>query len=743
MENLSILNHLSHPNILELLTSYTHDKKHNLVFPLAEGGTLADLLKTEPESTSFNSDETLLIALAGLSSGIEHVHRFVERRIDLSLIGCHHDLRPKNILVSKNIFILADFGLSRFKNSSENSKTAFKKGKGDYLAPECEDSNNNFEKLDIRRSSDIWSFGCIIAEVATYMRLGPKAVREFREKRKFTISSWTLTYFHCGQNQSNQSVDKWLKELENTSSKSFKLLLELVRQMLSLNEAERPKADTVTARLRLIAVHEVVESVDKFFTEALSRSDSFDALLEKNRFEGWKYAIGLLDLGGSSKSSNHSDKALFSGFQSILEYLFGIRNHLRSILLQNTCAQNLAFLPVCYLNDHLYDLLDLEGREKATSFLKATVVESDVGLPSMAEESSSLPLDREIRMRVTLKQMTTLAMEHSRLDISQRLLDSTAVENFKRFDDHHLGSINNNEGVTRQVLVEWRKHGKDYANNKVNQELFDRVNAIAKLLSLEKPKEFRNLHCRGFFHDPSRYAFGVVFDLPGSTNSTYDIVKPVTLQELIANTRTGIADQPLLEDRFMLAFTLAKAVMEFHMVGWLHKRLTSFNVAFFPIEELPISKKIKEPYIIGFNHSRPDDPLAFTEGFQDTNRHYQHPAYLKAASRYSPEFDYYSLGIVLLEIGLWSPLSHILPKLDSYSPEKVREKLVGFRIPLLGQVMGVAYREAVMACFEGNFRESKLEDEGRLNAQSVHLNFERLVVRRLKKCWIQLADCEE
>lgn len=126
MENLSILNHLSHPNILELLTSYTHDKKHNLVFPLAEGGTLADLLKTEPESTSFNSDETLLIALAGLSSGIEHVHSFVERRIDLSLIGCHHDLRPKNILVSKNIFILADFGLSRFKNSSENSKTAFK-----------------------------------------------------------------------------------------------------------------------------------------------------------------------------------------------------------------------------------------------------------------------------------------------------------------------------------------------------------------------------------------------------------------------------------------------------------------------------------------------------------------------------------------------------------------------------------------------------------------------------------------
>lgn len=737
LESLSILNHLNHPNILELLTSYTHDEKHNLVFPLAEGGTLDELLKIKSESTSFNSDETLLVALAGLSSGIEHVHNFVESKIDLSLIGCHHDLRPKNILISKDTFILADFGLSRFKNSSEDSNTVFKMGKGDYLAPECEDLGKAFEKLNIRRSSDIWSFGCIIAELATYMRLGPHAVREFREKRKFKVLGFPLFYFHCGQNQRNQSVDMWLEELENASSKPFQMLLELVREMLCLKENERPKADTVTARLRIIAIHEVVESVDKLFTEVLPKSDSFDALLENQRFEGWKYAIGLLDHGRNSESSNSFHKGPISGFQATLEYLFGIRNHLKSILLQNTYAQNLVYLPVCYLNDHLYDLLDLERREKATSYLKTTVMESHVDLPSTTKEFRSLSLDREIRMRITLTEMTRLTIEHSQTDTNQQLLEMTAIKNLRKFGDHDLGLINI-AGVTRQVLVEWRKHAKDYTNNEVSKELFNRVNAIAKLLSLEKPKDFRNLHCCGFFHDPNHFAFGLVFHLPSYT------VEPLTLRRLISITQRNMPDQPLLEDRFLLAFTLAKAVLEFHMVGWLHKRLTSFNVAFFPTENLSLSKYVMEPYIIGFSHSRPDDPLAFTEGFQDTDRHYyQHPDYLRHGNRYRPEFDYYSLGIVLLEIGLWCPLKAMIPD-SKTSFYKVHRGLLNHRVPSLGQCLGVAYRDAVRACLEGDFGKSDIKDEeGQVNAQSVYLHFESLVVSPLKKCWVKLAECQQ
>lgn len=66
---------------------------------------------------------------------------------------------------------------------------------------------------------------------------------------------------------------------------------------------------------------------------------------------------------------------------------------------------------------------------------------------------------------------------------------------------------------------------------------------------------------------------------------------------------------------------------------------------FCPLKKvISLAEKIREPCIISFNHSRPDDPVAFSGGggFQDTNPHYhyQQPAYLKSTSRYSPEFDY-------------------------------------------------------------------------------------------------------
>ena len=742
LENLSILNHLDHPNILELLASYTYDEKHNLIFPLAEGGTLHDLLKSEPESSPFKSKEAFYIALAGLSSAIQHVHNFVEKRINLSLIGCHHDLRPKNILVSKSTFILADFGLSRFKDSSESSKTSFKKGKDDYLAPECGNPLQNFERQDIRRSSDIWSFGCILSEVATYMSRGPNAIQVFREKRKFRGYNFTTAYFHSGPKQRNQSVDDWLVQLESTASKSFKMLLGLIRHMLHLNEAERPKADVVTARLQFIAVYEVVESVDKLFVEILSINKSFDAFLEKERFAGWKYALGLLDPDDSLASLKFFDKDLSPSFNSILENLSRIKNYLDSILGQNPCAQHLTLLPLCHLNDQLNNILNFERRERANSYFKTTMIESkNADFLDLYKESSNLPLDREIRMRATLTQMTRLVVDYSQTHGSLRLLNTAAIKMDKSFGDHYIGSFSDN-GVVRQILVEWRYYAKKLSVETVTHELFVRVDAIVDLLSQEKPDEFRGLHCRGFFHDESRCAFGVVFDFPLSTAG----VEPITLHEFITRTQK-IADQPLLEDRFMFAYTLAKSVLEFHMVGWLHKCLTASNVAFFLPKRSSLSKQNIQPYVIGFNHSRPDDPSAFSSRFeagkyQHLSCKYQHPSCAEdGRGRYCPEFDYYSLGIILLEIGLWHALEHIIPKIDTYSNSKVQEKLIESRVSFLGKSMGVAYRDAVRTCLEGNFAKNVPEDERQHDSKSVHLDFERLVVSPLKRCWTQLKDC--
>jgi len=44
VKNLATLNHLRHPNIARLLACYADKDTINLIFPLAERGTLRDLL---------------------------------------------------------------------------------------------------------------------------------------------------------------------------------------------------------------------------------------------------------------------------------------------------------------------------------------------------------------------------------------------------------------------------------------------------------------------------------------------------------------------------------------------------------------------------------------------------------------------------------------------------------------------------------------------------------------------------
>ncbi|KAK7943797.1 kinase-like protein [Apiospora aurea] len=63
---------------------------------------------------------------------------------------------------------------------------------------------------------------------------------------------------------------------------------------------------------------------------------------------------------------------------------------------------------------------------------------------------------------------------------------------------------------------------------------------------------------------------------------------------------------------------------------------------------------------------------------------YQHPQYLEEDKRYFIQYDYYSLGMVLLEIGIWSPLQDVVRKYLTADPKKIREKVLQDRVPLLG-----------------------------------------------------------
>jgi hypothetical protein len=163
--------------------------------------------------------------------------------------------------------------------------------------------------------------------------------------------------------------------------------------------------------------------------------------------------------------------------------------------------------------------------------------------------------------------------------------------------------------------------------------------------------------------------------------------------------------QPTLGQRFKLAYDLASAISSFGKIGWFHKGLSSSAIAFFYQQESSFEASSMDPYLIGFRHSRPHDIVTFTEGpsaADPDERYYQHPQYLQENVPYSFIHEYYSLGVVLLEIGLWKPVMK-MTKLGDLVGDGLRTRIVETVVPRLGQSMGIVYRNVVLSLLDGNF----------------------------------------
>jgi hypothetical protein len=423
-----------------------------------------------------------------------------------------------------------------------------------------------------------------------------------------------------------------------------------------------------------------------------------------------------------------------SQFGSILECLGRLRENLKLRLLREGNAQHLDLSRLLKFNDELHCFLSREQKEISWEFFNITVMEGDDALfERFSNGDTGAALNHEIRMRANIKHINNLLTRDSGSRSRKMQVPSSAVEIRDRFGEHHLGWFNNSQ-KSRPVWVEWRKYGKHGADEHTVGQICGRTARIAELLSQEKPESFRTLECSSFFHEPRRAAFGLVFEIPPSTLAG-DSPQPTDLHQLI-ETAVGDPDScPDLDDRFKLASTLAASLLELHTVGWLHKNLTTSSVAFFPKTGAQ-RQLIREPFLVGFNHSRPDEPFAFTSGLTDsTFRHYQHPTYLKDGCGYRPEFDYYSLGIILMEIGFWRPLSKIINRLTG-SFEDRRQQLLTHRVPQLRQYMGREYCEAVRCCIRSDFGRPEFDHQKGMSSKELLLQFGERVVGRLNKYFI-------
>jgi hypothetical protein len=227
------------------------------------------------------------------------------------------------------------------------------------------------------------------------------------------------------------------------------------------------------------------------------------------------------------------------------------------------------------------------------------------------------------------------------------------------------------------------------------------------------------LNCCGFFYSPApQPTFGLIYRL-SHDRQRGDVV--TNFKDLLRARDAKGRRQRLrysLNQRLEFAKRLTTAVLFVHAIGWVHKAIMPHNILLLGRESASSSgndgdKKdkgrrltwsVSSPYLVGFEVARSDDadtvPGARGAPLPLEVALYMHPSLQDTTShvRCTMAHDIYSLGVVLLELGIWSPLEE-RPELQGAcrDPPLVSETL--FKLASETEVlMGKRYRDIVQAC---------------------------------------------
>ncbi|KNC46237.1 CMGC/CDK/CDK5 protein kinase [Thecamonas trahens ATCC 50062] len=169
IREIALLKELKHPNVVELLDVLHSDKKLTLVFEYL--------------------DQDLKKYMDGIGGGIEpHIVKTYMYQLLKGLAFCHEhrvlhrDLKPQNLLTSsRHELKLADFGLARafglpVRSYSTEVVTLW------YRAPDVLLGSSTYST-----SIDLWSAGCIFAEMVNGSPLFPGTSVENQLERIFNV----------------------------------------------------------------------------------------------------------------------------------------------------------------------------------------------------------------------------------------------------------------------------------------------------------------------------------------------------------------------------------------------------------------------------------------------------------------------------------------------------------------------------------------------------------------------------
>lgn len=344
-----------------------------------------------------------------------------------------------------------------------------------------------------------------------------------------------------------------------------------------------------------------------------------------------------------------------------------------------------------------------------------------------------------------LQATTLLPPDFGSFDLPSLEFDSPVLP-FSRI--HHFVP---NSGRSPSYLAELRKYGRGNSSTEVSIQRNSMVET-AKMLYKANPERMNILHCRGYFEKTSPFTqFTFIYEIPSY------LFKPRSLRELLISfiSNTSRTMHPL-DQTIRVANKLATAVLYIHSAQhFVHKNIKPENIIIFntdPTHGFP--RTLGHPFLVGFSHSRPEQ--AESNRIIDLKMAdciYQHPERWgeKAPEKFNMLHDIYSLGVVLLEIGIWKSFVHLtsnnirkvcaegllhLMEDGRYlkrgvGPKAVQAWFVDIAKEELPQIMGQSYTDVVLACLSSNIVDRDVEvDEVKARMGIGYINH---VVSKLEK----------
>lgn len=234
------------------------------------------------------------------------------------------------------------------------------------------------------------------------------------------------------------------------------------------------------------------------------------------------------------------------------------------------------------------------------------------------------------------------------------------------------------------------------------------VRDLARKLNGADALSFGLLRCFGVARicsdSKTTTAYDFMFYIPSSVRS------PQSLRNILIEAKPNVS----LSTRFRLALQLARSVTFVHTYKFVHKGIRLETILVFDAKK----SEYAHSFLLGFEKFRAADGRTVMAGDSAWEKDlYRHPERqgLKPESEYVMQHDIYSLGVCLLEIGMWRTLvtysstneansPQLLPppnyteKNEVIKAESLKDTLIGIARRELPSCMGDKYTDIVVSC---------------------------------------------